>query len=378
MMEDRRDRKGVVGIGGVAVMLCATFGVASGQTPPTGPVNLTTAPAPLPPDAPKPPYKRLIGPETLNPGDYPAHFPYPDEYDSAVAAAEVHHIRYVDSHIRLVEVAYFPGVHGQMHGHPFPSVFAVDSPAPNAYNIQLDPERKPLIGRDPARDAKQFPFCRTMNPQAPHAETNQDTWPHHFYRLEFLRVDGNDLKDHWTEWYPLLAHPLFAANSLAATKDGSKFSAEWPYPLGYDSVRAAPKNNRLLYEDDHIRLVEVSLLPGESEPMEGVPYPSVFAMDTLPVTTVEDKPLDPKLGAETASTGHSPAPAGFEWPVCSTAGPEAPHALKNTGDVPVHYYRIDFKRIDGEGLKTHWREWYPWMAKLTDEYAAHPYVSNYH
>src|ERR1700685_525947 len=53
-----------------------------------------TAPAPpqLPPDAPKPPYKRLVGPETLNPGDYPQHFPYPDEYDSAVGASEVHHI----------------------------------------------------------------------------------------------------------------------------------------------------------------------------------------------------------------------------------------------------------------------------------------------
>src|ERR1700694_5082189 len=53
-------------------------------------------------------YKRLSGPQTKNPGAWP----YADAYDSVVAADEVHHIRYEDDHIRLIEVAYFPGVHG--------------------------------------------------------------------------------------------------------------------------------------------------------------------------------------------------------------------------------------------------------------------------
>src|SRR5262245_55363708 len=75
-------------------------------------------------------YKRLTGPQTLNPGEWPAHWPYPDEYDSAAAASAVHHLRYVDGKVRFVEVAYFPGVRGQMHGHPYPSVFAMDAPAP--------------------------------------------------------------------------------------------------------------------------------------------------------------------------------------------------------------------------------------------------------
>src|SRR6516225_6381593 len=84
----------------------------------------------LPSNAPKPPYKRLTGPMTLNPGDYPEHWPYADEYDALAAAPEVHHLRYMDGHIQFIEVAYFPGVQGQMHGHPFPSVFAVDAPRP--------------------------------------------------------------------------------------------------------------------------------------------------------------------------------------------------------------------------------------------------------
>jgi len=118
------------------------------------------------------------------------------------------------------------------------------------------------------------------------------------------------------------------------------------------------------------------LLPGETEATEGVPYPSVIASDTILTPTLEDKPLDPTQPS--AITGHAPAPAGFDVPVCSTMGLLAPHAVKNTGDVPLHYYRIDFKRIDGDGIKTHWREWYPWMAQITDAYKAHPYISNYY
>lgn len=358
------------------IILAATLvpfitGIALAQSAPA------PAPALLPPDAPQPPYKRLAGPETLNPQDYPAGFPYPDEYDSTVAAAEVHHVRYVDSHVRLVEVAYFPGVHGQMHGHPFPSVFAIDSPMPKSYNIQLDPDHKILIGRGIPPKGMEYPFCRTMNPQSPHAETNQDTWPHHFYRLEFFRIDGKDIEQRWKEWYPAPTN-LVAASHLQKTPDGAKFSDGWPYPIKFDTYQAAPNNQKVLYEDAHIRMVEVTIRPGESEPFEGDPYPSVIASDTLPNAGVEDVPMDSKIVVDPESVRHTPPPPDFDLPVCSTSAPLPPHSLRNHGTAAVHYYRIDFKRIDGDGIKTHWREWYPWMGSLTDAYKAHPYLSNYY
>jgi hypothetical protein len=362
-------------LGAILVLGLSLKARGQNSTPPPAPA---AGPRPLPPDAPKPPYRRLTGPETLNPGDYPQHWPYPDEYDSAVGASEVHHIRYIDNHVRFVEVAYFPGVHGQMHGHPWASVFAVDAPVPSAYNVSLDPENKPIVGRGPAPQGLQFPTCQTMNPQAPHAETNQDTWPHHFYRLEFMRLDGKGIEDHWKEWYPHLLNPLSPAKDVKPRADAPKFSDQWPYPIGYDSYKAAPNNNRLLYEDNHVRLIEVSIRPGETEKMEGVPYPSVLANDAISGTTSEDHPLDPTSTLNGQNSGHAPAPQGLDAPTCSTMGPQAPHAVHNTGTVPIHFYRIEFKRIDGDGLKTHWREWYPWMAKITDEYHAHPYASNYY
>ena len=48
-------------------------------------------------------------------------------------------------------------------------------------------------------------------------------------------------------------------------------------------------------------------------------------------------------------------------PTCMTMAPRAPHAIHNGGTVPLHYYQIEYKRIDGDGLIAHWKEWYPCM-----------------
>ena len=323
------------------------------------------------------PFARIVGPETLNPGDWPQHWPYPDEYDSTAAASAVHHLRYVDAKIRFVEVAYFAGVHGQMHGHPYASVFAIDAPTPKSVNERLDPERSPTVGHADAPQGMEWPACNTMGPETPHAETNLDTWPHHFYRIEFVRLDGAAIQQNWKAWYPHMLDPLIVTRA-AKPATAAKLSAAWPYPAAYDSVRAAPNNYKLLYEDDHVRLVEVALRPGETEPVHGDPYPSVLAMDAISGgPPVVDRIVDPKSPLNGKGDHHANPPPGFESPSCATAGPRSPHAMTNHGTTPIHYYRVEFKRIDGADLREHWRQWYPWMSRLADDYAAHPYVPNY-
>jgi hypothetical protein len=360
-----------VPVGFVLVLsLWLTVRAQSSAPQQAAPTAAPGGPPPLPPDAPKPPYRRLTGPETLNPGDFPQHFPYPDEDDSAVAASEVHHIRYIDNHVRFVEVAYFPGVHGQMHGHPWPSVFANDAPTPkNDYNVNLDPQNRAIFGVGTPPKGMDFPTCRTLGPQAPHAETNNDTWPHHFYRLEFFRVDGADIQQNWKTWYPWMLDPPLSLKSVKPAADAAKFSDAWPFPIALD-YKAAPNNYKLLYEDDHIRLIEVTVRPGETSSVAGNPYPAVLALDSIP----GGAPID--LNGQDGGSG--PAPPNFTAPSCETSAPQPPHAIHNAGTAPIHFYRIDFKRIDGPELQTKWREWYPWMAKLADEYKAHPYVSNYY
>jgi hypothetical protein len=267
-------------------------------------------------------YHPVQGPHTLNPGEWPAHYPYADETEAAVAAPEVHHVRYVDAHVRLVEVAYFPGVVGNMHGHPYPSVFAVDAPVPKGTNtvlIDSAHNMKAVIG--PAPEGATYPICRAASPQNPHHESNLDTWPHHFMRLEFLTHDG----------------------------------ASRPWAGGTD---------RVLFEDDHVRLVEVLVRPGETRHAPPNPYPAVIASDAGV--------------APHGQGGHeSPALEGFETLKCATTGAGDAGVTRNTGAAPIHYYRIDFKRIDGDGLKDHWREWYPWMAALKQAYDQSPNQPNF-
>jgi hypothetical protein len=299
---------------------------------------ISCAAAPSSPDAQTPlaagSDKLAQGPHTLNPGEWPAHYPFSDRTEAAVAAPEVHHVRYVNSHVRLVEVAYFPGVIGNMHGHPFPSVFAVDAPLPKGVNTMLDSARNMISVKSepPAREA--YPICRAASPQYPHHETNQDSYPHHFYRLEFLRIDADGLNNNWRDWYKY-------------------------------TITGADRS-RLLYEDDHIRLVEVLIRPGETRRAAAIPYPAVLASDSAGIA------LSPGKG-----TGESPALTGFPTLKCATTSGSAAEVTRNTGAVPIHYYRIEFKRIDGDGIKDHWREWYPWMATLKDAYDRSPNTPNF-
>ena len=48
-----------------------------------------------------------------------------------------------------------------------------------------------------------------------------------------------------------------------------------------DAVIAAPENHKVLYEDDTIRVISVSVLPGTQEKPHHHRWPSVFVIDRM-------------------------------------------------------------------------------------------------
>ena len=128
---------------------------------------------------------------------------------------------------------------------------------------------------------------------------------------------------------------------------------------------AAPNNYRLIYEDGHVRLLEVTVRPGETTPAHGSPYASVLAFNTAAIDEREivNTKLDPKSPLNGQGAGQGPAPNVFNMtvPTCTTVPPQAPHTIRNNSTIPLHYYRIEFKRVDGDEFESHWHEWYPWM-----------------
>jgi hypothetical protein len=135
-------------------------------------------------------------------------------------------------------------------------------------------------------------------------------------------------------------------------------------------VLAAPNNYRLLYEDGHVRLLEVTIRPGETTPMHGNPYASVLAFNTMAVDQREI--VDTALIEYKPGQGAAPSVFHMTAPTCTTIAPEAPHTIRNNGPLPLHYYRIEFKRVDGDDFATHWREWYPWMQYMQSMRSSSP------
>ena len=280
----------------------------------------------------------------------------------------------------FIEVSNPPGLHVRMHGHPYASVFAHDSttgpkdpnalpPPPAGVNALLDPESEynNMGGNNAPPAGMKWPTCNSSAPQAPHqGPYDSDLAPNHFYRIEILHQEGADFQTQWKEWYPEMLEPEKPMKDLAPGPAlGPKFSEQWPYPIAYDSIQAAPNNYKLLFEDGKLRFIEVTIRPGETTPMHGHPYPTVFIYNSISgdPSLVTETFLDPDSAINGQGAGHGGPPKRLDLtvPLCATMAQQAPHKIHNSGTVPLHYYRLEYKRIDGDGLVANWRKWYPWM-----------------
>jgi hypothetical protein len=141
-----------------------------------------------------------------------------DPLDAIVAAPKNHKVLYEDDHVRVLEVTVLPGEIENMHYHPCASVFAHDAPMPKFTNSFADDgsvwklgRNLKLISSDPevpadvvaalaqlnaqldAAMSKGLPMAWSSPPQSTHSVHNQDNFPMHFYRIEFKRVEGNDI-----------------------------------------------------------------------------------------------------------------------------------------------------------------------------------------
>ena len=289
-------------------------------------------------------------------------------------------VLYEDAHLQLLEVAYLPGSKvNDTESKAAITIFDAAMPTMNGFNVTGEGYARPPAGLE-------YPICSSAGPEAAHLVVNNDKFPLHVYRVVYKRVDGTEFASHWKSWYPWMLDPLKPVKDLDPGSNlGPLFSKDYPYPIAMDSYKAAPNNHYLRFEDAHVRFLEVVMRSGERENLHGHPYPSVFEQDTwslgppVPFSPEDTGPGTPGLGHRGVIGDHkwdpksslngqdgmqSPPPRGLQGPVCITAGPQAPHAATNGGNVPIHFYRLELKRIDGVGIKTKWAEWYPWLAAV--------------
>jgi predicted metal-dependent enzyme (double-stranded beta helix superfamily) len=121
---------------------------------------------------------------------------------------------------------------------------------------------------------------------------------------------------------------------MSAMEMAADDPAAWSPEL--DAVVAAPAHHKVLYEDDFIRVLSVSIAPGAVEPPHHHRWPSVFVIDRM-IKKARDFDGD---GNEVPL----PVPTEFEPPLVVTMPPQPVHYVANDDSIAFHGTRIEFKR----------------------------------
>lgn len=263
----------------------------------------------------------------------PSCWPWPDSAEATIANPRDHKILYQDANIRFLEVTNPPGNPVHMHTHSLSSVFFTIDPQPRGRDHKADGSATAPGGEVPA--SANFPILSASGPQGLHSYEDLDTFPKHFYRIEFKKIpfvcpaqgDGNS-QDRASRKAAITTDPNFlnTSETLATT----------------DQAISSPATDKILVDRADLRLIEVTIPPGATEKM---------AMDAWPSALVfyEHQPK----GTETLADGRvvqvSRRFEGALFPTAIRMGPQPAHSFRNTDTFPAHFYRVEFKKIQFKG-----------------------------
>lgn len=107
----------------------------------------------------------------------------------------------------------------------------------------------------------------------------------------------------------------------------------WPPEL--DAVIAASRHHIVLLENEHVRVLDTRIEPGETTPVHTHRWPSVYHIVSF--TDFVRRDADGKVLIDTRQKPKGPTPAAT-W-----SEPLPPHSLENVGDVAIHVVSVEIK-----------------------------------
>lgn len=112
--------------------------------------------------------------------------------------------------------------------------------------------------------------------------------------------------------------------------------ADWP--KNQDAVVAAPKNHKILLENEKVRVLEVTVAPGEVEPIHHHQWPSVLYV--MEAGFFIDRDAE---GNVIVDSRKIPEPLTFPLTMYKEA--EAPHSVENLSDtITIKLIRVEIKQ----------------------------------
>ena len=129
-----------------------------------------------------------------------------------------------------------------------------------------------------------------------------------------------------------------AAAFLAAGRASETASAkaECLWTSAQDAIQAAPQNHRVVLENDKVRVLDVIVPPNTKENVHAHCWPSLLYI------TAAGKYIDYDANGKVLFDSRSLA-AAPPLPMTIWKDPEAPHAVENLDDKPLHLVRVELK-----------------------------------
>ena len=127
--------------------------------------------------------------------------------------------------------------------------------------------------------------------------------------------------------------------SVALGQGGMPISSDGTDPATWDplldAIKAAPDNHQVLFENDAIRVLSVTVQPGEREEVHHHRWRSIMVVDALgPLKDYDAHGREQKL----------PLPTAIERPLVLELPPQAAHAAENLDTEAFHAIRIESKK----------------------------------
>jgi hypothetical protein len=111
----------------------------------------------------------------------------------------------------------------------------------------------------------------------------------------------------------------------------------WPWPAELDAMTAATDNHRVLFENEHVRVLDTHCDPRTTVPVHTHCWPGVLYI--LGVSDFIRR--DPEGNVLLDTRGSAQSPAGTSvW-----GDPLTPHSLENVGDEVLRNITVELKHL---------------------------------
>jgi hypothetical protein len=123
-------------------------------------------------------------------------------------------------------------------------------------------------------------------------------------------------------------------STAARATNRSKEACSWPENL--DAMKAAPENHKVIFENEHVRVLEVTIAPHSKEPIHAHCWPSTLYVQQAGESI--DRDASGKILFDSRQLKVKPKVPFVLW-----NPPQAPHSVENIDDLPTKLIRIENK-----------------------------------